>query len=292
MSRLQKDHDEYHLLLEKVVATDLSSLSTDELGLRELSASLKSIRKSFLDASRSLSTKLITDGAVHEAQVVRETRSDIVKDAKELLTSINILLQDLGVEVESSFKSDGSVCSFSGSQKGQNLGTPMGSASALPKDSVDMLPFSNLNIQEKTPQNLLTEPIKSILDNIPDSLRCETPNIKRDAARAMNYGGAKPKVKFTDQTPQSSNIRTQQWLLDSENDYFGHHPDYKGSSKDQLDWSKSFFPKAQAESVWSFEAEESTRLAEKDLKRQSFPNAFGSFNKPSLPSQTSQIMRL
>ena len=63
----------------------------------------------FASSSRNFSCKLISSGSVHEAQEIRQTRTDINKDVKEILMSINFMLNELGLEKESTFRCDESV---------------------------------------------------------------------------------------------------------------------------------------------------------------------------------------
>ena len=97
----KSEHDEYYLELETLISTDLLPLKEGEL--RQLSKLIKLKSRTFCKISRNYSLNLIDSGIVHIAQEIRQMRSELFKDVKEMLLSINVLLCDLGFEKESTF---------------------------------------------------------------------------------------------------------------------------------------------------------------------------------------------
>ena len=80
---------------------DLTSEVTED-ELRKVSQDIKRNHAEYLNVSQQLSSRLIRDGSIEESQRVRNDRASIRHEVKEALNSINVILANLNMEVESS----------------------------------------------------------------------------------------------------------------------------------------------------------------------------------------------
>ena len=92
MKVLETEYDKCCSTLEEYLKLPLDSISDDSDQLKLHAQAVKSNLESFKTSSRRLSERLISSGSVSESQKIRNVRTELQKDAKEVIDSINVLL--------------------------------------------------------------------------------------------------------------------------------------------------------------------------------------------------------
>mgnify|MGYP000297764868 CR=1 FL=1 len=95
---LEKEIAEYYENFEGLLETELFHLQNNIEELQKLLKTIKSCKAEFNTKSRKLSTAYILSGNIFSAEETRKKRTDIKKDAQEVIASINGCLVAAGVE--------------------------------------------------------------------------------------------------------------------------------------------------------------------------------------------------
>ena len=104
--------------LERLTNTDLRQLKEDATALRTLAVGLKANYKSFETSSRTLSLFYAKFKFDDESQEIREERKNHSQEVKEIIISINNMLQSLELELVSSLDCGSVATQFSGFDNG------------------------------------------------------------------------------------------------------------------------------------------------------------------------------
>ena len=98
IDQCQETYDSCQEALEKVLAVDLTNFQSHADDLKKFHRSVKNAANDFSKVSQTYSSRLLKVARVAESQKVRKLRTQLLKDVEEVLTSINLLLSQLGLE--------------------------------------------------------------------------------------------------------------------------------------------------------------------------------------------------
>ena len=192
--------EELHHALQKLLNEDVIEIKDNVEKLKDFAKLVKTASKNYVGASRKLSMRLTKIGAIQEAQVVRNFRTENITNVNEVITSINLFLNQ-------QWECDFSLCTHS-SVAGSDVGVSSDVESVAEGENQSHTSPSKPQMEGATDDGKgkvdvknLVEPEKSVIDkNSPQRLNFNPPKFK--AQPTGEKLATKPHTKLVKETAQ------------------------------------------------------------------------------------------
>ena len=182
LEELREHYSETEQQLEEILRLDLSLVQSDAEQIKSHGSELKKATKLYNQASRSLSSRYISIASYFDSQVIREKRTELQKDAEEVLASLNGMLTELGHDEMSnidniSLRSGVSLRSQLGSATGNtsptNISEPIPTEESV-QANIEMRHEFDTTFYSTDNSQHLSKPHRSNLHQVFDNANYET----------------------------------------------------------------------------------------------------------------------